>query len=101
MAVFAISFHVRQGDDYKDRYDSLVEAIKVQAESQDDIWEETTSFILLISRKNSKGLMADILEAASINADDILLVINLSEKGYTPHGVVDGALLKRLMDRRP
>lgn len=101
MAIFAATFRIHDDAGYNDRYASTVEAIKACCHG-DVYWDEPTSFFLFENPSTSKKI-AEHVESASDFAPnkDLLLVINLSQKGYTPagHGT-DLQSLKQLMDKR-
>jgi hypothetical protein len=99
MSLFAISFRVHEDSTYQERYDSLVKEIK--SEAIDKIWDETTSFFLIESDKTSKTLCNDLyLHSNILESKDILLVINLSQKGYDQRGAKLPNRLSNLMDKR-
>ena len=86
MSLFAISFRIHEDSTYETRYESLVE--QIQKEAVDNTWEETTSFYLIESeQKTSKSLCDDLYNNSKIiDSKDIILVINLSNKGYSQRG---------------
>ena len=99
MAIHAGTFRIEYDGTYDDRYNSVVAAIRAQTTTA--YWDEPTSFFLIESGKNS----ASIADAVVLNSEfdarkDLLLVINLTEKGYTPRGVVKDGDLNALMARR-
>lgn len=99
MSIFAITFRIERDAGYADRYDSVISAIK--SETSSTYWDEPTSFFLIESSKNSEGL-ADSINARSTFSEsrDLLLVVNLSQRGYKALGKVEDADLHRLMERR-
>jgi hypothetical protein len=102
MALYAISFRVEHEDNYDDRYQSLVSAIKAQA-SGPAYWEETTSFVLLVSDKSPADLADAIVAASKFNANkDLLLGIHLStNRGYAIRGhCTDKDVITLLRDHR-
>ncbi len=99
MALFAITFRIDYDATYDSRYESVVNAIK--AESTSTYWDEPTSFFLIESGKSSAGLAESIDAASTLDGrKDLLLVINLSQRGYKPIGNVRDADLHKLMERR-
>lgn len=100
MSLFAISFRIHEDSTYETRYESLVE--QIQKEAVDNTWEETTSFYLIESeQKTSKSLCDDLYNNSKIiDSKDIILVINLSNKGYSQRGAKYPNTLKGLMDKR-
>jgi hypothetical protein len=100
MALFAISFRIHKDNGYDTRYDSVVEAIKELAESG-KYWDETTSFFLIESSTTASNLAAQIEENSVLSVSrDMLLVINLSQKGYKVIGNYQDLDLDWLMQRR-
>jgi len=102
MSVFVISFRIHEDSTYEERYESLVEEIKKEAIGDvGDIWDETTSFFILQSNKSSTSLCTDLYMHSKISDEkDILLVINLSQKGYAQRGAQYPNILRALMDKR-
>ena len=99
MSILAITFRIHEDSTYQERYDSLIEQIK--AEASDSTWEETTSFFIIESNKSSKALCDDLYMHSSIlESKDVLLVINLSQKGYSQRGAQYPNTLRSLMDKR-
>jgi hypothetical protein len=87
MAVFAISFRIKQVGNYTERYESLVSAIKAQAIGT--TWEETTSFFVIKSSKDTNSLAGDLYTVSSMATTDKLLVVNLSIKDYATRGEIE------------
>jgi hypothetical protein len=99
MAIFAISFRIKEDSTYQERYDSLVERIKKNASGS--TWEETTSFFLIESTKSSQTLCDDLYNNSQImSSKDILLITNLSQKGYAQKGAPYPNTLNSLMEKR-
>ncbi|TCN30143.1 hypothetical protein [Sinorhizobium americanum] len=103
MAIFAISFRI--GDkttnygSYADRWSSVDQAIKES--STGTYWNETTSFYLVESNKNSAGLAEQIDQASSFDASvDLLVCINLSQNGYKILGAYSDKDIDVLMKKR-
>jgi hypothetical protein len=86
MAVFAISFRIKQVGNYTERYASL-SAIKAQAIGT--TWEETTSFFVIKSSKDTNSLAGDLYTGSSMATTDKLLVVNLSIKDYATRGEIE------------
>jgi hypothetical protein len=86
MAVFAISFRIKQVGNYTERYASL-SAIKAQAIGT--TWEETTSFFVIKSSKDTNSLAGDLYTVSSMATTDKLLVVNLSIKDYATRGEIE------------
>jgi hypothetical protein len=101
MAIFAITFRIHDDSSYHDRYQSVVDAIKTVAAQGNNFWDEPTSFFLIESSKNSEGIAAEIDQNSDFAASkDLLLVINLSRKGYKAIGLVRDNDLHELMKKR-
>lgn len=101
MAIFAITFRIHDDASYHDRYQSVVDAIKTFAAQGNRYWDEPTSFFLIESTKNSENIAAQIKQNSDFApSKDILLVINLSEKGYKAIGNVQDTDLDELMKKR-
>ena len=99
MALFAITFRIHDDHTYSDRYQSVVAAIKVAAEG--NYWDEPTSFFLIENSSSSSELATKIDTNSIFSASkDLLLVINLSSKGYAALGKVTDNDLHSLMKKR-
>ncbi len=99
MALFAVSFKLEDGSDYKDRYAALTEAI--EAASEGDVWSETSSFYLITSTRNSATLKDSFAEAANLQDGDVLLVLNLSKtKGHATSGISKKSQFTHLVSQR-
>ena len=101
MAIFAITFRIHDDAGYSERYESVVYAIKGQAIGNGRYWDEPTSFFLLESSLTSDNLAAKIDQNSVFSpSKDLLLVINLSQKGYKAIGNVTDNDLHELMKKR-
>jgi len=99
MAIFLISFRIQEDSTYEERYESLVDEIKNEASGS--IWDETTSFFIIESNKASQLLCDDLYDHSQIvDSKDVLLVINLSARGYAQRGAQYPNRLSNLMDKR-
>jgi hypothetical protein len=100
MAIFAITFRIHDDAGYSERYESVVLAINTIANGQ--YWDEPTSFFLIENTTlNSDGLASKIDQLSSFSpSKDLLLVINLSQKGYKAIGNVKDNDLHELMKKR-
>ncbi|MBY0560703.1 hypothetical protein [Hyphomicrobium sp.] len=99
MSIHAITFRIHEDSSYQTRWNSVNEAIKKETSST--YWAEPTSFFLIESSKNSQQLASAIDANSSFANDrDLLLVTNLSEKGYTAIGKVKDGDLHVLMKKR-
>lgn len=89
MAVFNISFRIKQEGDHAKRYESVVAAITAQAK-KGSTWEETTSFFVLESDKSTDELCDAIYYKSDFMTDwDKLLVVNLSVKTHATKGHIE------------
>ena len=96
MAVFAISFRIHYDSTYDDRYASVVDAIKYEA--QGDYWDETTSFFLISSDKASKDLAFSIYALSKLAVSkDLLVVLNQNYKGASYAGTLHDRSLVKLL----
>jgi hypothetical protein len=101
MAIFAITFRIHDDAGYSDRYESVVEAIKSQATGNGKYWDEPTSFFLIESSLNSEGVASKIDQSSSFaDSKDLLLVTNLTQRGYKAIGNVKDDDLHDLMKKR-
>jgi hypothetical protein len=101
MAMFCITFRIHEDAGYSDRYDSTIEAIKNCCHG-DEYWDEPTSFFLF-EKPSTSGKIAQYIDTKSDfdPSKDLLLVTNLTQKGYATIGKVrERETLKRLMDKR-
>ncbi len=99
MSIFGISFRIHEDATYAERYESLVEAIKMHANGK--YWDETTSFVLIENLRTANELGAGIQRMSSISTDrDLVLVINLSRDEYYTIGKVSDRDISVLMERR-
>lgn len=100
MAVFAITFRIETDSTYSERYDSLVEQIRKVAIGG-LVWDEPTSFSLIESSKTSKDLCDSLyFNSKIIDSKDMVLVVNLSQKGYGQYGAKYPNTLDSLMQKR-
>jgi hypothetical protein len=99
MAIHAVTFRLEHDDTYSERYKSVVAAIRGATKST--YWDEPTSFALIESDSVSKDVAEFIDNNSTLDKrKDLLLVINLTQKGYTHLGVVKDEDLHTLMKRR-
>jgi hypothetical protein len=99
MAIFAITFRIEDDSTYASRYNSVVAAIKGATTST--YWDEPTSFFLIESGKNSADVAAQIDANSTFDSKkDLLLVINLSQKGYKVLGHYTDKDLDVLLKKR-
>jgi hypothetical protein len=100
MALFAITFRINDDAEYEERYSSVTAAIEHAGRSGKH-WKEPTSFYLITYSGNSETLANEIQENSLFAPDrDLLLVINLSQRGYKPAGKIRDRDLYELMGLR-
>lgn len=88
MATHIISFRIASDSTYADRYESVVNAIKSEAESG-TTWEETTSLVVLKSSKSADALAGAIYVGSDFYIHkDTLLVVNASNGTCATRGKV-------------
>ncbi|MFD1342757.1 hypothetical protein [Litorisediminicola beolgyonensis] len=87
MASYMISFRIANNSTYLNRYNSLVERVKFEAE--DGLaWEETTSLIIIRSSKTAEQLAGAIYLGSEMSLLDTLLVVNASTGIFATRGEV-------------
>ena len=105
MTVFAVSFRIADQTSslgtYGERWQSVNNAIQGAARGT-NYWKQTTSFFVLESDENSSPSLATVIDNASKldKARDLLLVINLDQKGYKVLGVNPDSDLDKIMSLR-
>ncbi len=100
MNLFAISFRIHNDATYAERYSSVNDAILAQRHTT--YWAEPTSFFLLDSTKNSAELATAINQTSKFaESKDLLIVINLNQRGYKVLGhYTDGDVDKLMTGRK-
>jgi hypothetical protein len=100
MAIFFATFRIHEDASYAERYESVVEAIKIVCHG-DCYWDEPTSFFLFENPEQSAAI-ADWIDANSkfSASKDLLLITNLTNKGYKAIGNVKDKCLQELMKKR-
>jgi hypothetical protein len=104
MAVFAVTYTIAdrttQFGTYDDRRNSVIQAVLSQ--SSGTHWDETTSFILFTSDVESSKTVATWIDNNSMldPSFDLLVVINLSKKGYALVGSSNDADIDKIMAAR-
>lgn len=104
MGVYAITFRIEDVrsklGSYDERYDSVVRAIRANCSGR--YWDETTSFFLVQSDHDNSAQLARAVDEASLfdSERDLLVVINLSSKGYKVIGAYNDADIDRIMAER-
>lgn len=101
MAIYNISFRIKQVGDHASRYESVVARIRAEAIG-DLTWEETTSYFILESHKTAAALAESIYLNSDFMQDwDKMLVVNLSAKDQAAKGEFGyPATLNSLLSRR-
>ncbi|WP_417494392.1 hypothetical protein [Maricaulis sp.] len=85
MAIFAISFRVKDTGNRQERWQSMVDKIREIASKS---WDETTSFFIIEANRTAGSLADAIYFETEMAASDTLLVVNLSTKVYAKHGEI-------------
>lgn len=104
MTVFAITFRIAEkrtsAGTYETRYQSLVDAVPYVSSGR--YWDETTSFFLIESEQATAAEVADLLkDMSSIDLTvDLVVVINLSKRGYKAIGSYDDKDIDTIMAAR-
>jgi hypothetical protein len=101
MAIFNISFRIKETGEHQKRYESVVAAIKKEAKDN-TTWEETTSFVVLESNKSAADLCNTIYYGSDFMTDwDKIVVVDLSTKAHASQGKFDYPnMLSSLMSKR-
>lgn len=92
MSVFVVSFRIAdeqsQYGSYNERWTSVNAAIQSKAVGR-HYWKQTTSFFALESDQDNSSALANSINLSSKfdPTKDLLLVVNLSAKGYTVLGI--------------
>ncbi|WP_417409458.1 hypothetical protein [Hoeflea sp.] len=106
MGIYIVTFTIAQKTtrygDYNARYNSVIEAVRGTVSAGGTYWDETTSFLLLQSDLDSSKAVAGQIDQNSKfdPADDLLVVINLSKKGYTVLGDYTDKDIDKIMSLR-
>lgn len=103
MAIFAVSFRVAgrktARGSYDERWESVDTAIKSISASR--YWSETTSFYIVESLLNTRELVEAIQNISQLDqAVDLMVCINLSQKGYEVLGSNPDPDIGILLDAR-
>jgi hypothetical protein len=100
LSIFAITFRIADDAGYADRYDSVVDAIKKYC-AAGRYWDETTSFFIVEYGASSVDLISVIDGNSTFLRDrDLLVAINLSNKGYAVLGTYEDPDLDVLLKKR-
>lgn len=88
MATHIISFRIANDITYAARYESVVNAIRAEAESG-TTWDETTSLFVLKSSKSADALAGAVYIGSKFHTTkDTLLVVNTSNSTYATRGEI-------------
>lgn len=104
MTVFIVSFRIADVKtslgSYDDRWESVDTAIREHGDGL--YWNETTSFYAVSSSRTSSADMAEAIDGSSLfdPTVDLLLVVNLSQKGFKLLGKNQDPDLDYVMQRR-
>lgn len=104
MAVFAVTYKISdratQFGTYDERRASVIKAVLSQSSGVH--WDKTTSFILFTSDGESSKTIATAIDNNSMldPSADLLVVINLSKKGYTLIGSSNDTDIDKIMSAR-
>lgn len=89
MATYLIAFRIDYDGTYTNRWSSVVDAIRAQAD-YGKTWEEMTSVIVLQSSKSAEDLARAIYFGSDFSAaTDRLLVVNTLSGSYAVRGKID------------
>lgn len=105
MSVFAISFRIGDEDlpygGYDTRYNSVNECIR-QCATNGTFWDETTSFLLIDSHLENSGEVKQMLKQNAVYDDthDLILIVNLTKRGFATLGTYTDADLDKIMASR-
>lgn len=99
MATYMIAFRLAWGDNYTDRWASVVAAIRRQAIGP--TWEELTALIILQSDNSADEVASAIYVTSALDiTKDTLLVVDVDGGGYAIRGKIeDPATLSLLLSR--
>ncbi|MBO6867209.1 MAG: hypothetical protein JJ877_09205 [Thalassococcus sp.] len=89
MSTYAISYRLEYDTDYSDRRESVVNAIRKEAEDG-KYWEELTSLTVLRSRNSANYIASMIYLGSSFKPEkDSLLVVNTSNGTFATKGKIE------------
>ncbi|SFD19332.1 hypothetical protein [Tropicimonas isoalkanivorans] len=88
MATYMIAFRLNMNATYSDRRDSVVRAIRAEANGS-TTWEEMTSLIVLRSNKSADELARSIYVSSLFDGtSDALLVVNMDNNTHATRGEI-------------
>lgn len=83
MGVYAVSFELKSDSDYSERYDSLIEQLKLKG----DMWDETTSFALVKTEESLDDFEHRLyFKSKLIASKDKLFVIDVTDRPCIARG---------------
>ncbi|MDJ0992508.1 MAG: hypothetical protein QNI90_02970 [Dinoroseobacter sp.] len=86
--LYLVAFRLHHDDTYSERWDSVVRAVRAEAEGG-VIWEELSSLIVMKSERSVLDLAQAIHEASSIrDSNDLLMIVNPATKEYACVGAM-------------
>ncbi len=89
MATYIISFRLEHDSNYSDRYTSVVNAIRREADGGSK-WEEMTSMFILKSVKTADSIASSIYIGSSLDiTKDAVLVVNASNGTFATRGKIE------------
>lgn len=89
MATYVVCFRLDYDANYSDRWASVVNAIKAEADGG-TFWEEMTSLIVFKSSKAADSVASSIYVGSALDSTkDTLLVVNASTGTYATRGKID------------
>jgi hypothetical protein len=103
MAIFAVSFRIAGRTTARGRYDERWETVDVAVKSSSTsrYWNETTAFYIIESDLSSQELVEVIQQTSKLDQSlDLLVCINLSQKGYQILGSNPDPDIDALMEAR-
>jgi hypothetical protein len=89
MATYVVSFRLEYDGTYSDRYSSVVDAIRKEAEAGSR-WEELTSLFIFKSSKSSDSIASSIYVGSLFDiTKDAVLVVNASSGSFATRGKIE------------
>ncbi|WP_147399922.1 MULTISPECIES: hypothetical protein [Brevundimonas] len=83
MGVYAVSFELKSDSDYSERYDSLMEQLKLKGK----MWDETTSFALVETDESLDSFENRLYFKSKLsNTRDKLFVVDVTDRPCIARG---------------
>src|ERR1700760_1355046 len=99
MALFAVAFRIRQDAGYGDRRASVAESLAQVAEPV--FSADPVLFSLVQFDRASSDLTRAVSQGSKlVTATDLMMAINLSQKGFAYFGNAAESDMRRIMERR-